>query len=49
MAIDDKVGFFIDTDYYVGIIKNINNDKAEILTYMGLIVNVPLIECTKNG
>jgi hypothetical protein len=44
MEIDTTVIFMIDTEYYYGKIKRIDDKTADILTYIGLIKNIPVSE-----
>lgn len=44
MEICNKVSFYIDTELYNGIIYRIYVDTADILTFIGLVRDVPLIE-----
>lgn len=46
MKVLDKVSFYIDTEFYTGIIKRIENNMADIETGIGLIINVPIKELT---
>ena len=44
MKIGDKVSFIIDIETYTGIIKRIDNNAADVLTFMGLVRNIPVGE-----
>lgn len=44
MKVLDKVSFYIDTEFYIGIIEKIENGLADIKTDIGLIMNVPINE-----
>lgn len=44
LQVGDKVTFIIDTDTYSGVIKNLNDGKADVLVFMGLITNIPIKE-----
>jgi hypothetical protein len=49
MEIGNKVEFLIDTEYFTGIIKNINDGKVDVMTYMGMVNNIPIGEITKRS
>lgn len=44
MKVRDKVSFFIDTELYNGRVHRIDSDTADVLTFMGLVCNVPVVE-----
>ena len=44
MKIGDKVSFCIDADNYIGIIKRMDENTADVLVFMGLITNIPVNE-----
>lgn len=44
MKIGDKVSFYIDTELYNGIVQRIDSDTVDVLTFIGLICNIPVAE-----
>lgn len=62
IQLNDLVGFYIDTDYVRGIVKNIEEREipmchgrkvfiekcnvADVLTYMGMVNNIPVSNIT---
>ena len=48
IIVGNKISFMIDTESYVGVIKEINNDTIHVLTDIGLITNIPISETYNN-
>jgi len=46
MEEEDRVNFCIDTETYNGIIKRIDSKTADVLSFIGLINNIPISELT---
>ena len=44
MKVGDKVHFELDIEGYNGIIERIDDKTADVLTWIGLVTNVPISE-----